>query len=94
MVFTVLLLWLFLEPHYHHKASNHPIISNKFVIFYLQQPPSDKCFDPWDVESLLLLLESGAPASSLTTLNLLKRLLVLWHLLLQGVVLVNFVMRR
>ena len=35
--------------------------------FYLQHPPSCKCFDPWDVEYLLSLLESWAPASSLTS---------------------------
>ena len=38
--------------------------------FYLQCPPSCKCFDPWDVEHLLSLLESQAPASSLTTFKL------------------------
>ena len=37
--------------------------------FYLQHPPH-KCFDPWDVEHLLSLLDSWAPASSLTTFNL------------------------
>ena len=34
--------------------------------FYLQHPPSHKHFDPWDVEHLLSLLESWAPAFSLT----------------------------
>ena len=38
--------------------------------FYLQHPPSRKWFDPWDVECLLSLLESWAPASSLTTFKL------------------------
>ena len=38
--------------------------------FYLQHPPSHKCFDPWDVEHFLSLLESWAPASSLTTFKL------------------------
>ena len=38
--------------------------------FYLQHPPSHKWFDPWDVEHLLSLLESWAPASSLTTFKL------------------------
>ena len=38
--------------------------------FYLQHPPSHKQFDPWDVECLLSLLESWAPASSLTTFKL------------------------
>ena len=38
--------------------------------FYLQCLPSCKCFDPWDVELLLSLLESWAPASSLTTFKL------------------------
>ena len=38
--------------------------------FYLQHPPSCKCFDPWDVECLLFLLESWASAASLTTFKL------------------------
>ena len=38
--------------------------------FYLQHPPSHKRFDPWDVKCLLSLLESWAPASSLTTFKL------------------------
>ena len=38
--------------------------------FYLQHPPSCKQFDPWDVEHLSFLLESWAPASSLTTFDL------------------------
>ena len=38
--------------------------------FYLQHPPSHKQFDPWDVEHLLSLSESWAPASSLTTFKL------------------------
>ena len=38
--------------------------------FYLQHPPSHKWFDPWDVECLLSLLESWAPASSLTIFKL------------------------
>ena len=38
--------------------------------FYLQWPPSHKWFDPWDVECLLSLLKSWAPASSLTTFKL------------------------
>ena len=37
--------------------------------FYLQHPPH-KNLDPWDVEHLLSLLESWAPASSLTTFKL------------------------
>ena len=53
----------FLEPHWLHKASNHPVISKLMRHFYLQHPPSHKCFDPWDVEHLLSLLESWAPAS-------------------------------
>ena len=60
----------FLEPHRNHKASNHPVISKLMHHFYLQRPPSHKQFDPWDVEHLLSLLESWAPASSLTTLKL------------------------
>ena len=60
----------FLEPHRIHKASNHPVISKLMHHFYLQHPPSHKWFDPWDVEHLLSLLESWAPASSLTTFKL------------------------
>ena len=60
----------FLEPHQLHKASNHPVISKLMHHFYLQHPHSCKCFDPWDVEHLLSLLESWAPASSLTTFKL------------------------
>ena len=60
----------FLEPHCIHKASNHPVISKLMHHFYLQHPLSCKWFDPWDVEHLLSLLESWAPASSLTTLKL------------------------
>ena len=56
-----------LEPHQLHKASNHPVISKLMCHFYLQHPLSCKCFDPLDVEHLLSLLESWAPASSLTT---------------------------
>ena len=56
--------------------------------FYLHRPPSRKWFDPWDVEHLLSLLESWAPASSLTTLSWLGRLLLFWHLLLQSIVLI------
>ena len=60
----------FLEPHQIHKASNHPVISKLMCHFYLQHPPSHKNFDPWDVEHLLSLLESWAPASFLTTFKL------------------------
>ena len=60
----------FLEPHFLHKASNHPVISKLRHHFYLQCPPSCKCFDPWDVECLLSLLESWTSASSLTTFKL------------------------
>ena len=35
--------------------------------FYLQHPPSCKHCDPWDVECLLSLLDTWAPASSFTT---------------------------
>ena len=35
--------------------------------FYLQHPPFCKHFNPWDVELLLYLMESWAPASFLTT---------------------------
>ena len=55
----------FLEPHRIHKASNQPVISKLMHHFYLQHPPSCKWFDPWDVECLLSLLDSWAPASKL-----------------------------
>ena len=60
----------FLEPHWLHKASNHPVISKLMCHFYLQCPPSCKCFDPWDVECLLSLLESWAPGPSLINFKL------------------------
>ena len=60
----------FLEPHCIHKASIHPVILKLIHHFYLQHPPSHKQFDPRDVEHLLSLLESWAPASSLTTFKL------------------------
>ena len=60
----------FLEPHWIHEASNHPVISKLMHHFYLQHPPSCKCFDPWDVGHLLSLLESWGPASALTTFKL------------------------
>ena len=59
-----------LQPHHIHKASNHPVISKLMHHFYLQCPPSRKWFDPWDVEHLLSLLESWAPASSLAAFKL------------------------
>ena len=59
-----------LEPHHLQKASHHTVISKSMCHFYLPNPPSHKCFDPWDVEHLLSLLESWAPASSLTTFKL------------------------
>ena len=60
----------FLKPHHHQKTFSHSIISKLKYNFYLQCPPSCKCFDTWDDESLLLLLESWAPASSLTNFKL------------------------
>ena len=60
----------FLEPHCHHKASNHPIISKLMHHFYLQNPHSHKYFDPLDVKCLLLFLESCAPAYFLTNFKL------------------------
>ena len=60
----------FLESHHIHKASNHPVISKLMHHFYLQCPLSCKWFDPWDVEHLLSLFESWAPASSLITFKL------------------------
>ena len=48
--------------------------------FYIQCPPSHWCFDPWDVEHLLSLLESWAPASSLTTFKLAWKTAILFAL--------------
>ena len=42
----------FLEPHHLHNASNHPVISKLTCHFYLQHPPTQKFFDPWDIEHL------------------------------------------
>ena len=67
----------FLELHWLHKASNHPVVSKLMHHFYLQCPPSHKHFDPWDVEHLLSLLESWAPASSLTTFKLTWKIVAL-----------------
>ena len=41
--------------------------------FYLQHPLSHKCFEPLDVEHVLSLLESWAPASSFTNVKLLGK---------------------
>ena len=60
----------FLEPHQIHKASNHPVISKLMCHFYLPGSPSHKCFDPWDVEHLLSLLEGWASTSALTNFKL------------------------
>ena len=60
----------FLEPHHPYKASDHPVYSKLMHHFCLQDPPSHKCFDPWDVECLLSLLESWSWVSSLTTFKL------------------------
>ena len=49
LVYIVLLFLLFLEPHWLHKASNHPVISKIMCHFYLQHPPVHKQFDTWDV---------------------------------------------
>ena len=59
----------FLETHHLHKAPNHPVISKLMSHFYLQCL-SCKHFDPWDVGHLLSLLESWAPAFSITTFKL------------------------
>ena len=56
--------------------------------FYLQYPPLHKWFDPWDVKVLLSLLESWAPASFLTNLNLSERMLPFYYLLMQSIVLI------
>ena len=70
LVYIILLFLPLWEPHHLHKASNDPVISKLMHHFYLQHPSSHKCFDPWDVEHLLSLLESWAPASSLTAFKL------------------------
>ena len=58
-------IYVFLEPHQLHMASNHHVISK-----LMQHPPAHKHFDPWDVEWLLSFLESWALASSLTYFTL------------------------
>ena len=75
----IILLFLFLEPYYLHKGSNHPITSKLMFHVYLQHPPSCKCFDPWDVQHLLSLLVSWALASSLTTFELAWKTATLCH---------------
>ena len=65
----------FLEPYHLHKASNHPVISKLMCHFYLQCPPSNKHFDPWDVEHLLSLLESWRQLLLSLLLCLLGRLM-------------------
>ena len=56
----------FPEPHNVYKVSHHPVISELIHHFYLQCHPPHKHFDHLDVENLLSLLDSRAPASSLT----------------------------
>ena len=67
----------FLEPHNLHKASSLPFISKLMHHFYLQHPPFNKHFDPWDVEHLLSLLESWTLASSLTAFKLAWKITIL-----------------
>ena len=62
----------FLETHCLHKASYHPVISKLMHHFYLQCPPFCKCFDAWDVEHLLSLLESWHPLLISLPLTLLE----------------------
>ena len=64
LVFIILLFLLFLESHHLHNASNHLIISKSMCHFYLEQCPSHKQFDPWDVKCLLSLLETCAAVSA------------------------------
>ena len=80
MVYIVLLFSAFFGASSDSKASNHPVISKLMYHFYLQHPPSHKHFDPWDVEHLLSLLESWAPASSLTTFKLAWKIAALLEL--------------
>ena len=56
----------FLKTHHHHYTSIQLIISTLMCNFFWQCPPICKCFYFWDVECLLLLLESWILASSLT----------------------------
>ena len=72
----------FLKPDHLHKVSNDPVISKLMHHFYLQCPPFCKCFNPWDVEHLLSLLESWAPTSSLSTFKLAWKTATLLTLLL------------
>ena len=56
----------FLEPLHHHKDVIHPNMCKVMCNFYLQHFLSHKWFDPWNVEQLLSMLVSWAPASYLT----------------------------
>ena len=60
----------FLELHCFHKSRGHAIISRLMHHFYLQHPSTCKCFDPCDIDHSLSLLESWAPASSITNFKL------------------------
>ena len=62
-------IFTFLQPHWLHKASDHPVISKLMHHFYFWHL-SHKHFDSWDVEHSLSLLESWAPAFSLTSFRL------------------------
>ena len=57
----------FLKPHC-HKASNHLIISE--LMHHFTCNTLHKQVDLWDADHLLSLLESWAPASSLTNFEL------------------------
>ena len=77
----------FLEPHHLHKASNHPVISKLMhhFIYSILLLVNNLILD---VEHLLSLLESWAPASSLTTFKPPWKTLF-WHLFLQSIFLIE-----
>ena len=70
LVLIILLFLLFLEPYHLYKTLNHLIISKLRHHFHLQCLPLCKSFHPWDVDHLLSLLQSWAPACPLSNFKL------------------------
>ena len=72
----------FLKMHCYHRASNHALISKLIHKLNLQCPPSHEWFDLWDVKWLLSLLDSWAPASSITNFKLAWKTATLFTLIM------------
>ena len=64
----------FSEPHHHHKASNHPILSKLMHHFYLRIHLN---ISGLIHEHLLSLLESWTPGSSLTNFKLVWKMAII-----------------